>query len=203
MPRSFRIPSSPTAVGAPGNIWHQFNPTNPAIAAQCAAASGAGQACLKASFRDSGNAMGIGDVVLRGKYTRPPMGASGTRRRGRRQASYRRRNELFGFRRGGREAFWRLLLQGTRFAARRSWLRNKRRLHSGWKQPGSFGAAPVAKGSLPNRFVYIVGADVVVTKRLTGAFDIYGQTIVQRSAAHFPTLYRLWELLRCDQCRRR
>jgi hypothetical protein len=35
----------------------------------------------------------------------------------------------------------------------------------------------VAKGSLPNRFVYIVGADVVITKRLTGALDIYGQRL--------------------------
>jgi hypothetical protein len=39
------------------------------------------------------------------------------------------------------------------------------------------GSATVAKGSLPNRFLYIVGADVVITKRLTGAFDIYGQRL--------------------------
>ena len=42
--------------------------------------------------------------------------------------------------------------------------------------PGS-GSATVAKGSLPNRFLYIVGADVVIAKRLTGAVDIYGQRL--------------------------
>jgi hypothetical protein len=30
---------------------------------------------------------------------------------------------------------------------------------------------------MPNRFIYIVGADAVVTKRLTGVFDIYGQRL--------------------------
>ena len=39
------------------------------------------------------------------------------------------------------------------------------------------GATPVSKASLPNRLVYVVGADVRVTKRLTGAFDIYGQRL--------------------------
>ena len=35
----------------------------------------------------------------------------------------------------------------------------------------------VEKGSLPNRFVYVVGADISFTKRFTGAFDIYGQRL--------------------------
>jgi hypothetical protein len=35
----------------------------------------------------------------------------------------------------------------------------------------------VEKGSLPNRFVYVVGADAVFTKPLTGAFDVYGQRL--------------------------
>ena len=34
-----------------------------------------------------------------------------------------------------------------------------------------------AKGSMPNRFVYVAGADVSIVKRLTGAFDIYGQRL--------------------------
>jgi hypothetical protein len=33
------------------------------------------------------------------------------------------------------------------------------------------------KGSLPDRFVYTVGADVGIVKRLTGAFDFYGQRL--------------------------
>jgi hypothetical protein len=43
--------------------------------------------------------------------------------------------------------------------------------------PAASGSTPSAKGSLPNRFLYIVGADVRVVKRLTGAFDIYGQRL--------------------------
>ena len=41
--------------------------------------------------------------------------------------------------------------------------------------PGTTPAS--AKGSLPSRFVYIVGTDVAVVKRLTVAFDIYGQRL--------------------------
>jgi hypothetical protein len=34
-----------------------------------------------------------------------------------------------------------------------------------------------AKGAMPNRFIYIVGADAYLVKRLTAAFDIYGQRL--------------------------
>lgn len=44
------------------------------------------------------------------------------------------------------------------------------------------------KGALPNRFVYTVGADVSIIKRLTGAFDIYGQRLFDASQL-FPTTY--------------
>jgi hypothetical protein len=43
--------------------------------------------------------------------------------------------------------------------------------------PQPSGTAVTAKGSLPNRLIYVVGADVRLTKRLTGAFDIYGQRL--------------------------
>ncbi len=43
---------------------------------------------------------------------------------------------------------------------------------------GSFVGTPTnTKGSLPDRFVYTVGADVSIVKRLTGAFDFYGQRL--------------------------
>jgi hypothetical protein len=60
------VPNSvvPAAVGTPGNVWHSFNPTNPALASQCASQV----PCLNATFSDSSTAAGVGDVVLRGKY---------------------------------------------------------------------------------------------------------------------------------------
>jgi len=39
------------------------------------------------------------------------------------------------------------------------------------------GTATNTKGSLPDRFVYTLGADVAIVKRLTGAFDFYGQRL--------------------------
>jgi hypothetical protein len=174
------VPNSaaPAAVGAPGNVWHSFNTQNPALAPQCASAVAAGQPCLQASFSDSGSATGIGDVVLRGKYTvyqgeragfavgmdvRLPSGdetnflgsgAVGAKPFG--VFSYKARvspHAEVGYEVNGGST-----LAGNNLV------------------PGS-GSATVAKGSLPNRFLYIVGADVVITKRLTGAFDIYGQRL--------------------------
>ena len=43
--------------------------------------------------------------------------------------------------------------------------------------PAAAGTTPTNTGKLPNRFVYIVGADIRVVKRLTAAFDIYGQRL--------------------------
>jgi hypothetical protein len=173
------VPNSatPAVLGAPGNVWHSFNPDNPVLATQCAAAKAAGQACLQASFSDSGSATGIGDVVLRGKYTvhqweragfavgmdvRLPTGdetnflgsgAVGVKPFG--VFSYKARvspHAEVGYEVNGDST-----LAGNNLV------------------PPAPSA--VAKGSLPNRFLYIVGADVVVTKRLTGAFDIYGQRL--------------------------
>jgi hypothetical protein len=42
---------------------------------------------------------------------------------------------------------------------------------------GDFVAAATTKGGLPDRFVYIVGADAAIVKRLTASFDIYGQRL--------------------------
>jgi len=43
--------------------------------------------------------------------------------------------------------------------------------------PAPAGRTPTDTSKLPSRFVYIVGADVRVVKRLTAAFDIYGQCL--------------------------
>jgi hypothetical protein len=171
------VPNSvaPAAVGAPGNVWHSFNPTNPVLASQCASQV----PCLSAKFSDSGNATGIGDVVLRGKYTvytgerlavaagvdvRLPTGdelnflgsgATGVKPFG--VVSYRARispHAEVGYEWNGNST-----LAGTNIV------------------PAPSGTTPTTTGKLPNRFVYIVGADVRVVKRLTAAFDIYGQRL--------------------------
>jgi len=169
------VPNSaaPAAVGAPGNVWHSFNTQNPVLASQC----GSTVPCLQASFSDSGSATGIGDVVLRGKYTvyqgeragfavgmnvRLPSGdetnflgsgAVGVRPFG--VFSYKARVSPHA--EVGYEVNGGSILAGNNLVPS--------------------GSVTVAKGSLPNRFLYIVGADVIITKRLTGAFDIYGQRL--------------------------
>ena len=171
------VPNSvaPAAVHAPGNVWHSFNLTNPALASQCASQS----PCLNATFSDSGSATGIGDVVLRGKYTvyngerfgvaagvdlRLPTGdelnflgsgATGVKPFG--IVSYRARvspHAEVGYEWNGNST-----LAGTNIV------------------PAPPGTTPATTGKLPNRFVYIAGADVRVVRRLTAAFDIYGQRL--------------------------
>ncbi|HXA78405.1 MAG TPA: transporter [Candidatus Acidoferrales bacterium] len=173
--RATIVPNSvaPAAINAPGNVWHSFNPSNPALTSQCASQV----PCLNATFSDSSSAVGIGDVVLRGKYTvykgerlavaagvdvRLPSGdatnflgsgATGVEPFG--VISYRARvtpHASVGYEINGDS-----VLAGTNIV------------------PGA--TNPVAKGSLPNRLLYIVGADVRVTRRLTGAFDLYGQRL--------------------------
>jgi Putative MetA-pathway of phenol degradation len=171
------VPNSaaPASAGAPGNVWHSFNPTNPVLASQCASQV----PCLNATFSDSSSAAGIGDVVLRGKYTvyngerfavaagvdvRLPTGdelnflgsgATGVKPFG--VVSYKARispHAELGYEVNGNST-----LAGTSLV------------------PTPAGTTPNATGKLPNRFVYIVGADVRVVKRLTAAFDIYGQRL--------------------------
>jgi outer membrane putative beta-barrel porin/alpha-amylase len=171
------VPNSaaPAAAGAPGNVWHSFNPTNPVLASQCASQT----PCLSAKFSDSGSASGIGDVVLRGKYNvyngerwavaggvdvRLPTGdalnfqgsgATGVKPFG--VVSYKARispHAEVGYEWNGNST-----LAGTNIV------------------PGPAGTIPTNTGKLPNRFVYIVGADIRVVKRLTAAFDIYGQRL--------------------------
>ncbi len=162
-------PPSPTF---PGQVFHQFNP---AVVPACANTP-AGQACLQGSFSNSGTAMGIGDVVLRGKYevykgerlgiaggvdVRVPTGDEqnflGSGARGVKPfgvISYRARvspHAEVGYEWNGES-----LLAGDFVGP----------------------TATNSKASLPNRFIYIVGADASLTRRLTAAFDIYGQRLL-------------------------
>lgn len=174
------VPNSaaPAFLSSPGNVWHSFNPANPLLTAQCASVP-AGQACLNATFSDGRSATGIGDVVLRGKYTvhqwerlgvaagvdvRLPTGDSlnflGSGAVGVKPfavVSYRARvspHAEIGYEINGDSN-----LAGNNIVADAS------------------GGTGSSKGSLPNRLLYIFGADVRVTKRVTAAFDIYGQRL--------------------------
>jgi len=174
------VPNSAAPQGSqPGNVFHEFNPNNPVLASQCAAAAAADQACLSAKFSDSGSAAGIGDVVLRGKFTvyrgehlgfaggmdfRLPTGDSlnflGSGSLGVKPfgiVSYSARvspHAEVGFEWNGASQ-----LAGQNLV------------------PGANAASVDKKGPIPNRFLYIVGADVAVVKRLTAAFDLYGQRL--------------------------
>jgi len=163
------VPNSvaPPSPNFPGGVFHQFNA---AVVPSCAGAA----PCLNGTFSSSGSATGIGDVLLRGKYelyhgerigfaagvdVRLPTGdeenflGSGTvgvKPFG--VVSYRARvspHAEIGYEKNGKS-----LLAGN-----------------------FVGTATNTKGSLPDRFVYTVGADVAIVKRLTGAFDFYGQRL--------------------------
>jgi hypothetical protein len=150
---------------APSGVFHQFNPN---VVPSCGTAS----PCLDGSFSNSGTATGIGDVTLRGKYelyhgerlgvaagvdVRLPTGdeenflgsgATGVKPFG--VISYSARvspHAAIGYEVNGKS-----ILAGNFVATSTN-----------------------TKESLPNRFVYTIGADVSIVKRLTGAFDFYGQ----------------------------
>jgi hypothetical protein len=158
---------APPAANFPGGVFHQFDAST---VPSCAGAT----PCLNATFSSSGNATGIGDVLLRGKYelyqgerlgfgvgvdVRLPTGdeqnflgsgAVGVKPFG--VISYRARispHAEVGYEKNGQS-----LLAGD-----------------------FVGTATNTKGSLPDRFVYTLGADVAIVKRLTGAFDFYGQRL--------------------------
>lgn len=169
------VPNSatPAAVNAPGNVWHSFNPLNPALASQCASAV----PCLQASFSDSGSATGIGDVVLRGKYTVHQWERAGFAVGMDVRLPTGDETNFLGSGAVGVKPFGVFSYKA----------RVSPHAEVGYEVNGDSTLAgnnlvppvpsAVTKGSLPNRFLYIVGADVVVTKRLTGAFDIYGQRL--------------------------
>jgi len=150
----------------PNGVFHEFNP---AVVPSCGSAA----PCLNGSFASSGSAAGIGDVILRGKYefyqgerlgvsagvdVRLPsgdaenfLGSGSTGARPFGVISYSARvspHAILGY----------------------EW-NSKSILAGDFVGP----TAKNTKGSLPNRFVYVLGADVSIVKRLTAAFDLYGQ----------------------------
>jgi hypothetical protein len=159
---------APNVPNFPGGVFHQFDPT---LVPSCGSAS----PCLNATFSDSGSATGIGDVTLRGKYE-----------------VYQ--GERFGVAAGvdvrlptgDEENFLGSGAIGVKpfgvvsYSARVSphaeigyEVNGKSVLAGDFVGP----TAPNTKNSLPNRFIYVVGADVAVVKRLTAAFDLYGQRL--------------------------
>jgi hypothetical protein len=167
------VPNSvaPLSGNFPGQVFHQFNP---ATVSSCA---GKPQPCLNATFSDSQSSTGIGDVILRGKYEiyhgerlgvaagldlRLPSGDAenfqGTGTAGVQPfgvVSYRARispHAVIGYEINGES-----ILAGNNIT------------------PLPPGTTLVNKASLPNRFLYTVGADASITKRLTAAFDILGE----------------------------
>ena len=160
---------APTLAAFPGNVFHQFDP---ATVSSCA---GQPQPCLQATFTDKGSATGIGDVVIRGKYE-----------------AYK--GEHLGFALGvdvrtptGDESNY--LGSGAvgvkPFGVLSYRARVSPHLDIGYEINGDsilagnfVGTTTPTKGSLPDRFVYIAGADFGVSKRLSAAFDYIGQQVI-------------------------
>ena len=155
---------APPIANFPGQVFHQFDP---AKVPTCGNTS----PCLEGTFSDSGSASGIGDVVFRGKYevykgehagvalgvdVRTPTGDE---------------KNYLGSGAAGVKPF------GVfSYSARVS-----PHVELGYEVngdsilAGNFVGSTNSTGSLPNRFIYIVGADAAINKRLTAAFDLYGQ----------------------------
>jgi Putative MetA-pathway of phenol degradation len=157
----------PNSSQFPGGSFHQFNP---ATVPSC----GSTLPCLNGAFLSSGSATGIGDVTLRGKYE-----------------LYE--GERLGFAAGvdvrlptgDEENFLGSGAVGVKpFGVLSYSARVSPHVEVGYELNGKsllagrfVGTTTNTKGGLPDRFVYIVGADVSIIKRLTGAFDLYGQRL--------------------------
>jgi hypothetical protein len=163
------VPNSvaPTSV-FPSGVFHQFNNST---VPSCGSAS----PCLNANFAASNSATGIGDVTLRGKYSlyvgerlgfaagldvRLPTGDA---------------ENFLGSGATGVKPFGVVSYSGRVSPhAEIGYEWNTKSILAGdFVGP----TATNSKGSLPNRFIYTVGADVSVVKRLTAAFDLYGQRL--------------------------
>jgi hypothetical protein len=177
---------APPIANFPNGNFHQFNP---ATVPSCAGTP-AGQSCLTAQFSDSGSASGIGDVVFRGKYE-----------------AYK--GEHLGFAvgvdvrtpTGDEENYLGSGATGVKpFGVVSYRARISPHLEVGYEingkslLAGDFVGTPTnTKGSLPDRFVYIAGADAGINKRLSASFDIIGSRFIgapQLSASTFTDLGR-------------
>ncbi len=157
-------------ISFPGGVFEAFNPATVPTCPQVPLTT----PCLHATFSNSGSAAGIGDIVVRGKYelykgeragvalgvdVRLPSGnaqsflgsgATGVKPFG--VFSYRARVSPHA--EVGYEVNGNSILAGNFVSTETN-----------------------TKGSIPNRFIYIAGAEVAIAKRLTGAFDVYGQRV--------------------------
>lgn len=129
--------------------------------------------CFDAVFSDSRSVIGLGDVVVRGKYqfyqgerlgiaggldARLPTGDE---------------ENFLGSGTLGLKPFVVVSYRG----------RISPHAEAGYELNGSsllygnFVGATNTKSTLPSRFLYVAGANVAVTKRITAAFDLYGQRV--------------------------
>jgi hypothetical protein len=151
----------------PGNAFHQFNP---AIVSGCTTSP-----CMAGNFTDSLSKTGIGDVLLRGKYevlkgektgialgvdVRTPTGDA---------------ENLLGSGAAGVKPFG-VISYSARISPHAE-------IGYEWNGDSILAAnfvgpqATNIKASLPNRFVYTVGADASINRRLTASFDILGERL--------------------------
>jgi outer membrane putative beta-barrel porin/alpha-amylase len=161
------VPNSVAPTSAfPSGVFHQFDPS---VVSSC----GSVTPCLNGKFADSGSASGIGDVTVRGKYevyqgehwgvaagvdVRLPTGDE---------------SNFLGSGATGVKPFGIVSYQGRispHVVLGYEWNGNS-------ILAGNFVATNTTKGSLPNRFIYTIGADASVNKRLTAAIDLYGQRL--------------------------
>jgi hypothetical protein len=159
---------APSSPNFPGAVFHEFVNS---IVPSCGSTS----PCFNGRFSNSGSAAGIGDVTLRGKYELYQGERAGF------AAGVDVRLPT-----GDEENFLGSGATGVKpFGVFSYSARVSPHAEIGYEWNGKSILAgdfvgPTAantKGSLPNRFVYIVGADVAIVKRLTGSFDLLGQRL--------------------------
>jgi len=166
------VPNSvaPPSPNFPGGVFHQFDPS---VVPGCPPP---GTPCLNGKFSDSGNASGIGDIVVRAKYE-----------------LYK--GERLGFAQGvdvrvptgdAKNFLGSGAIGAKPFAVVSYSARIAPHAEVGYEVngksvlAGNFVGANATNNNaaLPNRFVYTVGADASINNHLTAAFDIYGQRLL-------------------------
>jgi hypothetical protein len=167
------VPNSvaPPFLGLPGNVFSQFNP---AVVPSC----GTALPCLKAPFGLAESASGIGDVVLRGKYTVHKWERAGLAVGTEVRAPTGDAQNFLGLGATGVKplAFFSYTARWSPHAEIGYEINGDSILG---RQPTNQtpGQQRFSKGPLPRSFFYIVGGDTAVTRRVTAAFDIYGQRL--------------------------
>ncbi len=154
---------APPIPNFPGQVFHQFDP---AKVPSC----GTTVPCLQASFSDSGTASGIGDVVFRGKYQVYKGEHAGLALGIDVRAPTGDEKNFLGSGSTGFKPFG-VFSYNARVSPH---VELGYEVNSKSILAGNFVGADTP-GAPSNRFIYIVGADAAINKRLTAAFDLYGQ----------------------------